>query len=432
MIEKLQKITFFLIVFFISSQVGFHFWPEFSKVSGIRIDYLSPTIYLLDILILGLFLFSVPKIPRYFNHIKKTKFSKFIIALFVLSLIWNLFYSMSIPSHLFGIVKLIEFVFLGFYISLEFKKRDISSFVKVLSLSAIISSVLTIWQFILQSSVGGVWYFFGERTFNISTIGISTVTLGKEILRPYAAFPHPNLLAFFLLTSIIFVFLRISYEKKNTKFFLILSILLSCVALILTSSRVIIFLLICLFIYGIYAKQKRNALYFVPIFVTSFVLLWYFIPGVLSSPFLFRGINLRQELLFQSLDIFLKNPYFGIGINNFFIYQSDLVKNISPILFQPPHNIFIIAILSFGIFGWWIFPTLFWSAIRWLTKGSRSINQESRDFRKSILFILISIIIVGMVDHFFVTLEQGQVILALIFGLSFSKLLPEAFKKRKG
>ena len=41
-----------LIIFFSATQLGFHFWPLTSLVYGIRIDYLSPTIYFLDILVI--------------------------------------------------------------------------------------------------------------------------------------------------------------------------------------------------------------------------------------------------------------------------------------------------------------------------------------------------------------------------------------------
>lgn len=430
MIEKLQKIIFLLIVFFLSSQVGLHFWPEFSKVSGIRIDYLSPTLYILDVLIIiwlalrlvpwwlrqGLISLTTIRIKSYFLRI--------LLLLFTLSLVWNLFLARSPGAHIFGIVKLVEFGLFGWLVAKTFEKKDMSVFVRVLALSAIVSSLLAIWQFIKQSSVGGLWYFLGERTFNISTIGISSVNLDQQILRPYAAFPHPNVLAFFFLVTSVFAVLRLPYEKSLAiKTFLILSVTLSTVGLFLTFSRIIILLAICFFIYAIYAKGKRNVILAVlgvlGLLGAAGILLF---SDILSTQFLLRGIDFRQELLAQSVQVFLNNPYFGIGLNNFFIYQSALIKDISPILFQPPHNIFVMALLSLGMFGWWIFPAIFIFAIRFLLKESRIMNHESRDFYRGTLFILIAIIIVGMFDHFFLTLEQGQIILSLILGLSFVRL----------
>lgn len=420
---QVKRIILLLIVFFTSSQVGIHFWPPFSFISGVRVDYLSPTLYLLDILIIAIFLFSLPKFQTLAAFVRTTRFPKVLLFFFVASLIWNLFYSKSASAHVFGIVKLIEFIFLGFYISWQFKKQYVGSFVKILSLSAVISSVLAIWQFLNQGSIGGIWYYFGERTFNISTIGISTVNLGSEILRPYAAFPHPNVLAFFLFTTIVFTVLRFPYGKTlPVKVLFVVSIMLSTVGLFLTFSRVSIILSICFWMYIIYTKLKSS------LFQFYFLLILLGIPfivisrGVVTTEFLIRGIDLRQELLGQSFSILANNLYFGIGLNNFFVHQTELIKEISPIVYQPPHNIFVLAILSLGIFGWWVFPTLFIFATRSVIQKLRSAKGAPQDFYKGVLIVLISIIVVGMFDHFFLTLEQGQLILALILGLSFAKL----------
>src|SRR3990167_11020833 len=170
MLKQAQRVTFFLLVFFISFQVGFHFWPNFTYISGVRIDYLSPTLYLLDILICLFILLSVPDFLKLKRYLFKNKLAKFLFLFFVLSLTINFFLAKTPQVHIFGIIKLIEFALLGFSISLFFKKRHVRFFVDALALSAVVSSVLAIWQFLNQSSVGGFWYFLGERTFNSSTI----------------------------------------------------------------------------------------------------------------------------------------------------------------------------------------------------------------------------------------------------------------------
>ena len=53
---NLSAIFFYLLILFLPTQLGKHFWPNFSYVYGVRIDYLSPTLYFTDILIIGLFL----------------------------------------------------------------------------------------------------------------------------------------------------------------------------------------------------------------------------------------------------------------------------------------------------------------------------------------------------------------------------------------
>ncbi|KKQ96331.1 MAG: hypothetical protein A3C27_02855 [Candidatus Levybacteria bacterium RIFCSPHIGHO2_02_FULL_39_36] len=421
---NLRKIIFFLIIFSLSFQVGFHFWPAFSRIAGIRVDYLSPTTYLLDILIIVFILVS--GFEFWLGRKKAVIRVNFIVAavltLFVFDILLNLFIVASPQAHLLGIIKIIEFSFFAFFVAYSFKKADIPYFVDALALSALVSSTLSIWQFVKQSSIGGLWYFLGERTFNTSTIGISTVNLDQQILRAYGAFPHPNVLAFFLFAAIVFATLRFPFEKRVfEKVFLIFTIIISSVALFLTFSRILILVALSFLFFDFFSKSKSNKLRLVLVLVSlgAFYILFSF-PWFIS--FLTRGIDFRRELLDQSLMILSSNLYFGVGLNNFFIHQAPLIKTISPIIFQPPHNIFILALVQTGILGFLVFAYLLALSFRSVSKKLRHAIRDTRNFYKGVLVLLISVIIVGMFDHFFLTLQQGQLIFALILGLSFSKI----------
>src|SRR6266704_691714 len=52
----MENLLFSLLILFLPTQFGKHFWPSFSIIQGIRVDYLSPTLYFTDILIILLFL----------------------------------------------------------------------------------------------------------------------------------------------------------------------------------------------------------------------------------------------------------------------------------------------------------------------------------------------------------------------------------------
>ena len=59
----------FLLLLLLPSQLAYHFWPSWSLVHGIRVDYLSPTLYLTDLIILALFLISRFRIRVPLPHI---------------------------------------------------------------------------------------------------------------------------------------------------------------------------------------------------------------------------------------------------------------------------------------------------------------------------------------------------------------------------
>ncbi|HVT00782.1 MAG TPA: O-antigen ligase family protein [Patescibacteria group bacterium] len=433
MFQKASRVLFFLIVFCLPFQVGYHFWPDFSYVYGVRVDYLSPTLYLLDLFIILLFVFFILGLFFDKERIKiypKNKYTLILIFLLGASLLINYISAHAPQAHMFGIVKLFEFSFLGLWIANYFERRDIPYFIDSLALSSIVSSVLAIWQFNNQSSVGGLWYYLGERTYNPLTIGIAKFSIDGDVLRSYGAFPHPNLLAFFLLISIVFIFLNLGQEKNRyEKLLLIFASIVSSVALLLTFSRVIIVLYLAFTILLICKKFKKYILYFFPILIILTLYMTIYHARFMTPEFLLRDSDFRLELISESFTILKNNLYFGTGLNNYFYYQVPLVKTITPTLYQPVHNIFLYWFLETGIFGFLLLPLVFFKAIKELVLKLKKKLEVG--FNQGILFLLIAIIVTGMTDHFFLTLEQGQIMLVLIFGLSFVIFFPKRLSKRK-
>ncbi|HVZ66824.1 MAG TPA: O-antigen ligase family protein, partial [Patescibacteria group bacterium] len=362
----------------------------------------------------------------------KGRTSFFLISLLIFGIIFNSLYSLSPGAHLFGVIKFLEFVFLGFYIANNFTLEDIPFFVDTLALSSIVSSVLAVWQFFCQSSIGGLWYYLGERTFNPLSIGIAKFSLDGDVLRSYGAFPHPNLLAFFLLISIVFMVFELGEEKnKYEKGLLIVGVVLSSIAILLTFSRVIIILCFVFLAWMAYKRFRKYILYFIPICILILGYLVIYHARFISPETLLRDSDFRVELISESFTIFKNHIYFGTGLNNYFYYQVSLIKSITPTLYQPAHNIFIYWLLSVGLFGFPILLFVLFKAISKLLKDLKTKNKKLKTFYQGILFILLALIVVGMTDHFFLTLEQGQIMSAVILGLSFVVFLPKPFAKRK-
>jgi len=125
--DFVERCIFYLLILFFPTQLGKHFWPDFSIVSGIRIDYLSATLYITDVLLILLFGVFV---TRFFRTFKKTKrlspkfsvlFKKkefYFISIFVIAFLFsNIYFSARPLLSLYGLAKLAEFVFLSLYIA---------------------------------------------------------------------------------------------------------------------------------------------------------------------------------------------------------------------------------------------------------------------------------------------------------------------------
>jgi len=87
--------------------------------------------------------------------------------------------------------------------------------------------------------------------------------------------------------------------------------------------------------------------------------------------------------------------------------------NLSPWLYQPVHNIYLLIYSETGIFGIGAFALLIIFLLRDFLKGA-----VFRFGGYVILFPFVGMLLIGLTDHFLWTLHQGR----LIFWLSLSLL----------
>lgn len=379
-IKKTENALLFLTLLFLPTQLGKHFWPDFSFIYSLKIDYLSPVIYfwdLLAVLLLAVFVLQRKKI----NRLALNLFLLFILAS-----------SLNINSGV-GLVRLEQYLISGlfgvYFASIKIKDK-ISIFTNALSLALIYETLIALGQVIFGKTLG-LWVL-GERTFSITTPGIAKFDFqGIEILRPYATFPHPNVLAGFMILTALLLFV---IKKKATPVYILVTI-----TTLLTASRAAL-------LAGFFASL---------LILPKNILKWLFLFIIIVSPFLFVRFSsvfnfdsltiLRREQLSQvAIDIFSKSPIFGVGLNNFIPAAADQLL-VGPSRFlQPVHNIFLLQLSETGIIGLLGLLALI---------GVPLIKNRS----KVLLVVWGIIIFLGMFDHYFLTLPQGQRMLFLVWGL---------------
>ena len=428
------------------TQLGKHFWPAFTIVTGIRIDYLSPTLYVTDlllILLVGSVIFRWVKVLKNSKgqsqkskiQLKSKKFIIFLVFSFSL-LVYNILFASRPLLSLYGFIKLCEYVFLGFYLAKTIhSKFQLQQITLLFSISAIFESVLAILQYINQGSLNGIFYFFGERTFTGATPGIANASInGALILRPYATFSHPNVLAGYLLVAIILVWsFLLKTNRLGVRIIAIFSLLVSSIALLLTYSRVaillwVVLLFIQLFRLG-FRKVKTPKLIVIFVVIAASALLFVsFLPLMHDLYFRFMQTSLtdesvveRKELLAASWTMIRQHPLVGVGLLNFIPALAPLQKPLPLNLYlQPVHNIFVLVAAETGIIGFGLFIWLLAKTLVRIRNTPRGTGQESR-VKKTFFVMVLVILITGMFDHFWLTLQQGQLLFATIIGLSWAK-----------
>ncbi len=427
--QKLKTSLFYFTLLFLPTQLGKHFWPSFAFLEGIKIDYLSPTLYLTDISTLFLFFLSLTSIRKrfIFSAISQPKiiiFLGFILLLLFVSLI-----SLSPQEVIYGLIKLLEMIFFAIVCAKYIQnKKSFTKVVYLFSIGVLIESGLAIGQSIHQSSLGGWWYFLGERTFTAQTLGIANAAIhGILLLRPYGTFSHPNVLAGYLVISLCLIasWVVLNFRRLNLakRIYFLLLFLSGICALILSLSRVaitafvIVGVLFLLFNRAIVHKNRFHLLFFILLFILVVLFISPLGYRFLQLSLTDETYTLRRTLALESLQIFWLHPLLGVGLQNFLPALIKLHPDTPLSFLQPVHNIYLLTLSQTGIIGAIYFLSFLFKTYSLLLK---KIKHNAP--RSMISLTLLSLVLfIGLFDHYFLTLQQGQLLFAFILGLSWKK-----------
>ncbi len=330
----------------------------------------------------------------------------FVLAVCVL----NLLFSVSPLITLYRLLKLIEFSFLAYWVN-KHKSLIVSKIHIPLVLSLLLELIIAFLQLINQRTTGSLLWLLGERTFTSETPGIAKYALlGKDSIRPYATFPHPNALAGYALV-VFFLLLALGTKNKISKTGLILSILLVIVSGSL-NAYLVLFIASFLYIFRSFLKQVavKNLLLSIVLLISFTLPL---LPNLPSYP---KDINERIVLAKLAVEMWKSNPLFGIGLGNFItaLPKTGLSNNVIWLL-QPVHNIYLLILSETGLVGFILLFVLMFKTFKNSLKIIRlPAGQENYKF----IIPLLCILYTGLFDHYWVTLQQNSLLFAVIIGLS--------------
>jgi hypothetical protein len=161
-------------------------------------EWNSIFLYLTDLLLVGVFIFAIIN-----TKLKGLRFKKsdFLLILFFLVAAISLFKSVDLGNSIFRLVKLLEFAALYIYIMYRKEFLGLNGIFKAIFAGGVFQAILAIAQFYKQSSLG--LKFIEAGKYLPGEPGVATFVSGTEkVMRAYGSFPHPNVLAAFLLLAI--------------------------------------------------------------------------------------------------------------------------------------------------------------------------------------------------------------------------------------
>ena len=361
---------FYLIVFLIPSNLAKHFILPSSYVGGSLVDYLIPTLYLTDILIvLLLVLKPIKSIPRP-------------IIVFLLCLLPSVIFSASPIPAIYKWVKFLEMGLLAAWV-----KQYRPPVIKPIIAAVIFQSVLAVGQWFNQGSVFGYW-FLGEQPYTLATPGIDKITwLDGSLKIPHlGTTPHPNVLAGFLVVALTLLKGRSWFTDKVRPCHLLISI-----PLFLTFS-------LSAWLTWLWLLAKKNLLYLGLVLILFFIFLSNYSFSFLAPE---SSFSRRSQLTQMAIAMFKDRPLTGVGLNNFTVVmdQYGYIPATTRFL-QPVHNIYLLLLSETGLIG--IFGFLYL-----LLQGRTLQAFRVRPYGLPLLLFL------GLFDHWPLTLQTGLLLFAL-------------------
>jgi len=375
----------FVLPFNISIQLPFSGIDPY--VNGVFTNYLMPVVHILDMAV-GIFLISAFLEKK----IVKRDLSFPILLILLLSILQLLLGGVtSFVGILRILIYLLSFKIVIREVNLN-KSKQTYLIVKTLILIQVIIALL---QFVKGSSIG--LPFLGESIFSAGMKGSNFIDIsGNLYIRGYGTFPHPNVLGGWLI-----LILTILWKRKEGLLFM----LIASLGILLTFSRVAIFLMVLFWILMLfeYLKEKKKIKMF-----SFFPLVKERISRLFSSGDM--AVEDRLNLLEVSWPILVSNFFLGVGYGNFVKEMgSNMPRTANGAwLNQPVHNVFVLALCELGVLGGIVLGYGYWDVF-W--KKGFKINT----LRKG--FVLIALVVIGMVDHYLFSLPQGLVIGMLLLSI---------------
>lgn len=366
-------------------------------ISGLSSNYIVPTLSILDVFVFLVLFFS-------FKEKKLKKNHKIFFTILFLFFTTKAFLDNEIISTL-QIYRLFFYALCATYIVQEFPlKKNIKTISYILLSSTIVQATIGILQFRQGHNLG--FHFLGESNLVKGMFGTSFVDIdGILFLRAYGTFPHPNILAGFLLFTLIFSLANVKRAQINW-----ITGVLSTILIFFTFSRIAIFLSVVFWIgfllFKIFKKQKEKKekqlsfLSIYPLFITRFFNLFLENDGSFSD---------RVELLKTAREILRNHPFFGIGAGRF-VYGLDYYPVYTAggfLLLQPVHNVPLLLLAEYGIvFGLPLILLIVFFLVRGFLRGGVFLK-----------YAIFSTVIILTFDHYFITLPQGIIFFTGILAL---------------
>lgn len=419
LVKKLENWLFYIFIFAIPISLRHIFWYEPFNF----IEWTSVYVNATDLILLALFGFWLCSKPK----IRIRKAEGFLLA-FVIFSSASIFNASDFRVATFQLAKLVEGVILYFYVKdYALHRFKLAHAFEAFVVGGVFQAVIAIIQFSTQKSIG--LKYLGESLLSPAMTGIAAFYVeGIKIIRAYGTTPHSNVLAIYLFVALGAFYSIAIYQKRDWWWHGLHALILW--AFFLTFSRTIIGLWFVTFVIRsvlvrFYPKfnlefwsdpemRKRSLKIFWTTVLVSVAFLVVYWPYVVNR----SRINSNDEavqlrVLYNQESLSSGQNVLGLGLGNFvpWLTRQDLYLDRN--LYQPVHNIYLLMYSEVGVGG----VTSFLVFIIFILYNFYQRLGFKKLYHFSFSLIIVSVLILGMFDHFLFTIQGGRIIFWLALGL---------------
>lgn len=285
--------------------------------------------------------------------------------------------------------------------------------VQYLALGSILPIVLGLYQFFTQTNFSSTWLGLSAIPSFMPGAPVIVGEWGRW-LRASGPFPHPNIFAGYLVVVLAAIFSGLRnnfFTKKWQWFFYVLSIFLTTGLLTTFSRSGILGLILLIGLEFFYFKkikisEVRMLLLIVCLTVAAgIILLWPIYKGRVfmsqSAPQEKAAVTERITGVSESIVIWKKQWFFGVGPGNYTVALAKLQPNLAGYELQPAHNVFFLFLVEWGGLG--LLVVL--GGISWLLKKGL--------FNLNLLLPFLPLLPLLLFDHYLYDIWAGIAILAI-------------------
>ncbi len=424
---NLSRFFIYAFVFLLPFQINLVVYTGALYQGGNFNPFTSVFIYLTDFLFLFALIFWAAAIVNNKYKTKLTYGGPFLFLMLVLFLIFGEISVLFAEDKWLSfniLVRIIQFILLYFFITNKTVKTE--TLINVFLASVSLQALIAIFQYLFQGSVG--LKFLGESKIANDISGVAKIDIDNEkIIRPYGTLPHPNILAGYLLTGIFFAYYKIRQNKLLA--YPVLIVITAAFILAFSRGAFLAFIIAAL----VYFSVKETKLPFKYILLVFVFLVFFIVLFNLEQTF-FNRIIFSDTASFQervtyfniSKNIFYHNP-FGVGLGNFtFVIPDFTALKLAPWQYQPVHNAYMLMLNEIGIFGALSFIGIFVTSSIAVFIKMKKHTGKLKILGAVLLAIITSLFVVGMFDHYIVSLYHGMALLFLTIAISGRYIVKES------